>query len=262
MRCPTWPSTRLFACRDYPKLTRGRRRYVPPVCPATTARASVHQGRRPHRQRPGRDRRHAASDRPSVAGDYYPALDARPAIVLFQPENLSGPRPGAMRGGLRSFCPPLTAVDRSTPGIRGPMESRQPLGCCCTPASAEPWTVTTSISMPTSGRPRWQPGSNRPEPMACMPCGTSTHRCCWMPARASSRASPCGPTPTCCQPANSEQGRPSTAPSREVQQRPTACPRTPRCRSRGGTPRGGGGGGRRRPRARACRRARSRSRRR
>jgi hypothetical protein len=41
----------------------------------------------------------------------------------------------------------------------------------------------------------------------------------------SARASPCGPTPTCCRPANSEQGRPSTAPSREVQQRPTACPR-------------------------------------
>lgn len=33
-----------------------------------------------------------------------------------------------------------------------------------------------------------------------------------------------------------------------------------KCRSRGGTPRGGGGGGRRRPRARACRRARCRSR--
>jgi hypothetical protein len=35
----------------------------------------------------------------------------------------------------------------------------------------------------------------------------------------------CGPTPTCCRPASNEQGRPSTAPSREVQQRPTACPR-------------------------------------
>jgi integrase len=33
-----------------------------------------------------------------------------------------------------------------------------------------------------------------------------------------------------------------------------------KCRSRGGTPRGGGGGGRRRPRVRACRRARCRSR--
>jgi hypothetical protein len=144
------------------------------------------------------------------------------------------------------------------------MASRQPLGYCCTAESAKPWTAITSTPMygrPRYGRPRLpQAGSSRPEPTACTPCGISTSRYCWMRARASRRsrsisgtatpASRCGPTPTCCRPANSEQGRPSTAPSREWSngRRPAhgpggqlttisagQPPGTLRCRSRGGT---------------------------
>jgi hypothetical protein len=111
------------------------------------------------------------------------------------------------------------------PGRR-PMASRQPLGYCCTAESAKSWTAITSTPMygrPRYGRPRLpQAESSRPEPTACTPCGISTSPYCWMRARASRRsrsisgtatpASRCGPTPTCCRPASSEQGRPSTAP--------------------------------------------------
>ena len=60
----------------------------------------------------------------SLAAWSRSAVDAAPAIVLFQAENLSAPRPGAMRPDLRSYCPLLTAVDRAAPGVRGPMAAQ------------------------------------------------------------------------------------------------------------------------------------------
>src|SRR5215218_1896916 len=41
-------------------------------------------------------------------------------LVLLQAENLSAPGPGVMRRDLRTYCPLLTVVDRSAPGVRGP----------------------------------------------------------------------------------------------------------------------------------------------
>jgi hypothetical protein len=127
-----------------------------------------------------------------------------------------------------------------------------------------PWE--TPDGEPTTARlasDRAVPSQRHARPAAFLRLGTVAFLrlgAVWMRARASRRsrsdsgtatpASRRGPTPTCCRPANSEQGRPSTPPSREVQQRPTACPRPrsmtdphsrwsaargPRCRSRGGT---------------------------
>jgi len=64
-------------------------------------------------------------------------------VIFFQAENLSAPQPAAMRPDLRSYCPLLTAVDPSAPGVRGPTAAQtgQHHGAATMPA------VTASASI-------------------------------------------------------------------------------------------------------------------